>query len=580
MKEKKYFLGIGLIAGLIVSGSLFLNLFQGIEFFLEDLLVSPKPVSPEIIVVAIDDESISKIGQWPWPREVFGQALERLNTFSPKVVGIDVIFAEPSRLGGADDAALENALQKITFPVVLPVEASNLDIKNDKTIAYNLIETLPRFRNHDSVRIGHVNLLLDQDGVARRFPREVATKNAAFPSFSEQVFRASGSQEKFNTNELSPRIVFSAPPGSIRHISFSRLLTDDLSDLIKEKIVLVGATTPDLHDEKRTPLGRGQEMPGVEIQANIINMMLAGWGLKEISWLLMVGWIFSITLLLAIIFVFSKKLRFIIIASLIIWAGSLIDTIILFDRGLVGNLVHTNLAWGLSFASLFGYRYFRLGKERKNLENIFSKYVSPSVLGEILKDPSKVRLGGEEREITVFFSDIRGFTTLSEKTTPQELVRVLNKYFTAMTTEVLNHKGVLDKYIGDAIMAFWGAPLPDDNQADNAINCSLAMLRELKNLNEELRKLGDPEINIGIGLFTGPAVVGNIGSEARFDYTVIGDTVNVSSRLEGLCKDFKVSLVVGESTKEATRGNYNFRSLGQTQVKGRLEPIRVYTIDT
>lgn len=213
------------------------------------------------------------------------------------------------------------------------------------------------------------------------------------------------------------------------------------------------------------------------------------------------------------------------------------------------------------------------------MKNLFSKYVSKDVLEEILKDPAKVKLGGEEKEVTVFFSDIRGFTALSEKTAPKELVRILNKYFTLMTNEVLENSGVLDKYIGDAIMAFWGAPIEDRRQAENALKAALGMLEKLKELNKELKSNGDPEINIGIGLYSGPAVVGNIGSDLRFDYTVMGDTVNVASRLESLNKEYKTQIIIGETTKNKLEGDHKFKFLGSVAVKGRKELLNIYTIE-
>ncbi len=216
---------------------------------------------------------------------------------------------------------------------------------------------------------------------------------------------------------------------------------------------------------------------------------------------------------------------------------------------------------------------------KRELKMLFSKYVSPQVLHTMLDNPSSVSLGGEEREITVLFSDIRGFTTLSEAVTPKELVRILNKYFTAMTGEVLRHGGVLDKYIGDAIMAFWGAPLSDAHQADHAVRAAQGMLVRLRVLNEELRAAGDPEIHIGVGIYTGPAVVGNMGSDLRFDYTAMGDTVNIASRLEGLNKEYKTEIIIGESTKEKLRDKVQFRSLGAVKVKGRNEPVLIYAVE-
>jgi adenylate cyclase len=187
--------------------------------------------------------------------------------------------------------------------------------------------------------------------------------------------------------------------------------------------------------------------------------------------------------------------------------------------------------------------------------------------------------GGEEREMTVFFSDIRGFTTISEQTTPTELVRILNEYFTQMTAEVLRTGGVVDKYIGDAVMAFWGAPIDDPDHADHAVEAALAMIEKLKLLNQKLRAQGDPEIKIGIGLYSGKAVVGNVGSNDRFDYTVIGDTVNAASRLEGLNKEYKTQIIISESVKNKLKKQYPLVCLGCTPVKGRKEPINIYTIE-
>jgi adenylate cyclase len=327
-------------------------------------------------------------------------------------------------------------------------------------------------------------------------------------------------------------------------------------------------------------------MPGVEIQANIANMLIMGYRLIPLSKGWSFFWIFLAAVLPALAFLlFSRSLKPLFI-NIFLGVVYLILIIILFEKGVAANIIHINLAWILSTSSLFGYRYFVGEKERREMRNLFSKYVSKDVLEEILADPTKVSLGGEEKEITVFFSDIRGFTTLSEKTTPKELVRILNRYFTAMSEEILKNAGVLDKYIGDAIMAFWGAPVDDPGQADNALKAALGMLAKLKELNEELRASGDPEINIGIGIYTGPAVVGNMGSEQRFDYTVMGDTVNVASRLEGLNKEYQTRLIIGESTKNKItlrlaqgEKDYKFRFLGSVAVKGRKEPLNIYTLE-
>ena len=260
-------------------------------------------------------------------------------------------------------------------------------------------------------------------------------------------------------------------------------------------------------------------------------------------------------------------------------AGHLLAAVILFQNGIAANLIHINFAWILSLASLFSYRFFSVKKEKREIKNLFSKYVSRDVLAEILRNPGKVSLGGEEKEITILFCDIRGFTALSEQTTPRELVSLLNRYFSAMTEKILEKGGVLDKYIGDAIMAFWGAPIENENQADGAFEAALGMLENLEELNKELKSTGKPEIRIGIGIYTGRAVVGNVGSHLRFDYTAIGDSVNTASRLEGLTKEYKTNIIIGESVKNKLKKNYNLKFLDSVIVKGKLKPVNIYGLE-
>jgi adenylate cyclase len=567
-----------LAALLIVS--FYAGAFAGFESFFEDLLVSAKPVNPDIAVVAIDNESLAKIGQWPWPREVFGKAFDSLNANPPKAVALDVVFADASRLGEKDDYALRNSLAKLRYPLIFPVEASGLNLRGSvPPSADNLILPGSSFTAYPQISLGHVNLILDADGVARRFPPLITYAEKSFKGLSYEALKRSGLNIPGGDNLYGPeKIVYSAPSGSIRRIPFYRLLEPDPPNL-SGKLVLMGVTAPDLHDEKPTPFGRGTEMPGVEIQANIVNMLLSGFRLNPLGRIPTAAWILIAALLPALFFSFYRKPLLPLALSVFVGIMGFAAEIFLFQKGLAVNLVHTNMAWILSAGSLLGYRYFKEEKDKRELQAAFSKYVSGDVLQEILKNPSKIALGGEEREITVLFSDIRGFTALSEKTTPKELVRILNKYFTAMTNEILKNHGVLDKYIGDAIMAFWGAPLPDENQADNAFLAARGMAERLKEVNRELEEKGDPTIAIGIGIYTGPAVVGNMGSEERFDYTAMGDTVNVASRLEGLNKEHGTTLIIGESTKEKIKAATDAKFLGEVQVKGRAVPVKIYTVN-
>lgn len=583
--QKKHILSIvfiGALSGALAITSFSLGLFSGLESFFEDLFFTEKSVSRHIIIADIDNESINKIGQWPWPRSIFAKVITEVSKNPPKALGIDVIFPEHSRVGISDDNELARALQSALYPIIMPIEADPLFLENGKPLADTFLRPLPEFTSQRSVTLAHVNLILDRDGIIRKFPPQIfdRTASATINSFSYETVQKSGypipHKDSLTDTE---RIVFTGPTGSILRIPFWKILDGSASESVKGKIVFLGATAADLHDEKPTPLGRGTEMPGVEIQANIANMLISGYRLTPLGEAYSNLWIFIAALLPACIFILLRRGTLQPILITIFFGGvQTLAVVFAFENGIVANIIHINGSWILSTSAIVAYRYFFGERERAQMRKTFSKYVSKDVLEEILKHPEMVKLGGEEKEITVFFSDIRGFTTLSEKTTPKELVRILNEYFTSMSEEVLNHKGVLDKYIGDAIMAFWGAPIEDPNQADNALQASIAMMQKLKILNEKLRQNGDPEINIGIGLYTGPAIVGNIGSEMRFDYTVIGDTVNVASRLEGLNKEFKTNIIIGESTKNKLRGTYSFKPLGSVSVKGRKEQLNIYTV--
>ncbi|MEI6288511.1 MAG: adenylate/guanylate cyclase domain-containing protein [bacterium] len=578
MKQKINYFLIATLTGIITAGSLSFGLFAGWENFLEDRLFSTKPVNKDIIIISIDNESLTHLGQWPWPRKIFAQAINKLNQEQVKAVALDIVFSEPSRLGTEDDASLATAISNKKFPLVLAGEGENLNLNNNIPTADKFIAPLSEFASTTNTYTGQVNLIAERDGVVRNFPLFINWQNQTINSLAYELALNSG-QNLLNLNNLSAinRLAYSAKPGNIRQIPFWRLLEKESLNL-NNKIVLVGATASDLHDDQITPLSGGQKMSGVEIQANILNMILSNYSLKPLSLPIMAIILLIVSLLSVLPFVFSRSIIKAITANIIFIILQIIISIIFFQAGLIINIIHLCLAWVLSVGALFLYRYLIIEKEKRQVKNIFAKYVSPEVMAEILKKPDQVILGGQEKEMTILFSDIRSFTTMSEGLTPQELVRVLNKYFTAMTGEVLRHHGVIDKYIGDAIMAFWGAPIDDTSHADNALKAAMAMIKSLEKLNQELKANNDPEIHIGVGIYTGPVVVGNIGSDLRMDYTVIGDTVNTASRLEGLNKEYKTQIIIGESTKNQIKDNYEFIPLGGVKVKGKNQEVKIYTV--
>ena len=575
-----YFL-IALLSGFFVFISFSYGLFAGSEYRLEDLLYVEKPISDDIIIVAIDNESIQRIGQWPWPRKVFAEALAKLAKNQPLAVGLDVIFSEPSRFGVEDDRALAAVLNNLPYPAVMPVEVENLILlENGELAGGGALKPLALFAGSPKVEFGQVNLFLDSDGVVRRFPLFVKTESGEeFPAFSYAVVKAAGKEilPEDNFRDVE-RIVYFGAPGRIKRLPFWHLLEENSLPELKNKILFIGSVAADLHDEKLTPISRGALMPGVEIQANIANMLISGYRLRPLGFSAMAVWIFFAAFVPALVFLAFRRALLALGANVFLGFFYTLAAALIFDNGVAVNLTHLNFAWAFSSFSLFGYQYFVGEKERRQLKKNFAKYVSKEVLAEIMKDPEKVSLGGEEREITILFSDIRSFTSWSEKTEPQKLIHSLNKYFSEMTEEILKNKGVVDKYIGDAIMAFWGAPLDDEEQADNALRAAQGMLERLKKLNKELLAAGEQEIKIGIGIHTGTAIVGNLGSESRFDYTAIGDAVNVASRLEGLSKTYNAEIIISESSKNKIKLGAELKFLDKAAVKGRENLVNIYTV--
>jgi adenylate cyclase len=551
------------------------GIFGGYETVLEDRLFQAKPIDPSIVIVAIDSDSLMAIGQWPWTRATFAQFFDALRNAPPKVVGLDVMLAEPSRIAG-DDSHLTRTLATLPYPLIMPLEASGLEVTSIPPKASGSLVPLATFTSSPRVSEGAVNLILDTDAVVRRFPASVSFPEGLVPAFSLETVLKSGALIPRSPSAIE-RIVYAAPSGAIRRIPFTRAIAEP--SLLANKIVFVGATAPDLHDEQATPVDKGTHMPGVEIQAQIANMLLQGYAVVPAPPIVSFLWILVMGLLPGLFFfLYKRRSLFALLASAASGLVSVALVVTLFMRGIVIPLIHTSIAAVVSAGLLFAYHYLLARRDVREMRGVFGKYVSKEVLEHILKNPTEVVLGGEERTVTVLFSDIRGFTTLSEATSPNELVAVLNRYFTLMTDEVFKHQGVLDKYIGDAIMAFWGAPISDPHHADHALAAAQGMILRLAEFNAELVREGRPTIDIGVGLYTGPVVVGNIGAESRFDYTVIGDTVNTASRLEGLNKEYKTHIIIGETTKNELTGAYPLSHLGGVRVKGKEQSVEIYSV--
>ncbi len=529
---------------------------------LSDLLFVPHRTSGIVALIKIDEESIQAIGQWPWPRAVFAWALNRLS--SADVIGIDVNFKESSRLGSADDRVFTSALTASKVPVVL---ASELQPSGA------LLGPIAEFASV-STR-GIANLTIDSDGIART----IRLQRGSAISLGAALGARAGA--KMHVSEVPLHIHYAGPNGTLPAYSFIDLIEGKIPPAeLAGRVVLIGATAHDLQDYQNTPMGL---MSGVEIQGTIVENVLADDFLQtaprsDILLTLIVG-------LCALAIGFAVRRLWVLILVLlgmvvVVW-GIVFGV---FSYGIILDLLMPSIAIVVSGSAAILHRYSATARERRFIHDTFSRYLAPQVIAELLRDPSRVRLGGERRELTILFSDIRGFTTLSETMSPVDLAHFLNRYLSIMTDLILDRRGVIDKYIGDAIMAFWGAPLDDATHALHGVQAALAMVRALDEFNVESMSLGKPSIAVGIGLNTGAVTVGNMGSEKRFDYTIIGDEVNLASRLESLTKTYGVSIIVSDAVLERVGAAVQreqgivTREIDRVKVKGKTQPVVIHEV--
>lgn len=382
------------------------------------------------------------------------------------------------------------------------------------------------------------------------------------------------------TDEMGRLLVdYLGPAQTIPHYSICDVVNRRLPpDLFRDKIVLVGATATGIYDLRVTPFSA--VYPGVEIHATVIDNIL------HRRFLLHSGWtsfldacsivVFGLVIGLAVPRVRAVQ-GIMLVAS--IMAAYLIANALVFARWSVWlNLVYPVLTMATIYLGIAVYRYVTEEKEKKKIRGAFQYYLTASVINEMLKDPSKLKLGGDKKDLSVLFSDIRGFTTVSEGLTPEELVRLLNEYLTAMTDIVFQYDGLLDKYMGDAIMAVYGAPLDQPDHALRACLTALDMMEELGRLQKKWAAEGRPVLNIGVGVNSGDMVVGNMGSQMRFDYTVMGDSVNLGSRLEGINKEYGTNIVISEFTHAVVKDALVCRELDAVRVKGKKLPVKIYEL--
>ena len=560
------------------------------------LIMNTEPVQNEnILIVDIDEETVSTYGGWPLPRSFYGDAIMATQA----VAGITVLMPNKDLRGAMQDEYFTRRLD--VKPTVLASAASTQVTGTNPHVGtaqlgedplpwlYQYPGILPTESTLESKAkgLGLVTATPEIDGVTRRIPLVVNVQSKLYPSFALELLRVAVNDPSYQLKTTNEGVQW------VRIPNYPLMNTDAngriflnwntkfykqtglefLENPIEAPFVIFGTTAEGITNPVPTPAGA--KYPH-EIQANILHNLITGTAPSNPTWAIGVefGGTFFALLLLAFA---TRSVWFSLPSLLIVVGGSLYGASYLYKSSYLfdvsGIVVFSILFWSIHTFLSFLSEY----RQKLRIKQQFGTYVSPDLVKKLQEDPSLLRLGGFTEQLTFLFSDIRGFTPISEKyqKDPQGLTTLINRFLDNQTEIILKHGGTIDKYMGDCIMAFWGAPLPDDKHKENATAALLEMKESLEELNERLRSEGLEEINTGAGINSGLCVVGNFGSSSRFDYSVLGDSVNLAARLESQCKEYDVGMIISEYSLVE---GYKYEYLDEIIVKGKSEPVKIYTI--
>ncbi|MDN5108913.1 adenylate/guanylate cyclase domain-containing protein [Aliarcobacter butzleri] len=591
------------------------------------------PHNQNVVIVDIDETSIKSLGQWPWSRDKLAKILENLTLANVGIVGLDIVFAEEDRTSphkilqdlkiykkDVPNYDLEFANIVENSPVILGyqfdlVKKDNTNAKvpqipaifiekdkpQDKSYlieAYNTILNIPQIQDR-AYSSGFFNNIPDDTGIIRSVPLVISYDDTIYPSLALEVIRVINGTQKvvvqYDENGISNIVLddisiptdrygrmlinFRGAERSFKYISAIDIYNNsfDKSE-IDGKIVLIGTSAAGLFDLRATPFD--SIFPGVEVHANIIDNILMQDFIYKASWLdganILIIFVLSIIVVMLTTYTTFWANPIIFLSFSISYLFLVYN--LLFDYGIVLNILFPIATVLIASIMTTLFDYFYNIKKEEAIKAKFASKVSKNVMDDILKNIDKNEFSAKSKEVTIFFSDIRGFTNISEKLDAKELISFLNRYMQPMSEIIIKYQGTIDKFIGDAIMAYWNAPIDIKNHCDLALKASLEQLEVLEKLNVELQKENLPKIDIGIGLNTGTVIVGEMGSSLRSDYTVIGDTINLGSRVESLCKYYDSKLNISNFTKDKLQEEYIFRFLDLVKVKGKNEPVEIWQV--
>ncbi|HBQ20865.1 MAG: hypothetical protein A2Z91_08435 [Deltaproteobacteria bacterium GWA2_38_16] len=624
-----------------------------------------RPISNDIVIVAIDDKSLEQFGRWPWNRTLLADGLKKIapkNTQDkPKVISLDMVFSEQDPNSQAPtfqklqtqyqqshtkDSFYETLSQQIqradtdqyfsktihdlnkTTPIMLgyffyfskkDIEELKTDWEKEfehifdskitakiSTVRYPPEEIPTGMGAKSSIKPyaqatsnhGFFDISSDIDGTIRKTHLIGKYKNTLFPSFALKTvalalhkeivvqFGSNGIENIFLENEFIPTnlqgefwINYVGPSYTFPMVSFADIYNGKIPpETFKDKIVLMGVTAKAVGDIRVSPYDNAH--PGIEINATIIENLLHKHYLgrppeavpAEMLFILIIG------LFLGILFTYIRSVWCGTIALGMIILYAVCDQKFFFEKGIIANFFTPGFHLLFVFMTTNAFKYFGEEKKSREIKSAFQRYVSPAVVNEILKHPTQLSLGGEKRKLTVLFSDIRGFTTLSESISPEKLTHLLNIYLTDMTDIVFKYQGMLDKYVGDELMALYGAPLKTESHVLDACQSAIEMIQKLEDVRQKWSLEGVSHLNIGVGIHTGDMIVGNMGSTKIFDYTVIGDSVNLGSRLEGTNKQYGTHIIISQDVYEQLQGKFTCRELDYIRARGKTKPVQIYEL--
>ena len=570
-----------------------------------DYLMLGKPVHSEQIVIAnIGEKALEKYGQYPFPRDTYAKIVNDLyDNHHAGLVGSTILFPEKDRFNGDDAFARSLATHPVVLSQTVSADCSRNNAATRRTgVAVVgdgkptdflpnypcVLDNIPELQE-SAVGVGITSTLPESDGVVRRVPMLATSAGEYYPSFALELLRTAAGDPSYQAKINAEGVE------AVRVPQFGKISTDEYGRIFNNpnyvfsnfevggniprldgKIVLLGVTASGVANPVATPAGA--QYPH-QLQASILQTLLNGDSVSIPNWVGLVDLLAFVVLSLAIIGL--SNVRYSIVWIGILLAGYTYAPVYMYNHNkILFDISFNFLAAIVIYLHIYSVKFINEYLQKQQIKKQFGTYLSPDLVAQLQRNPDMLQLGGTEQELSIMFTDVRGFTTISEHygRDVQGLTKIMNRYMTAMTKAILENKGTLDKYIGDAQMAFWNAPVNNEKHAIDAVQTAFQMLKSLEEFNNEVTKEGIPAFGMGLGINTDTVVVGNMGSDQRFDYTCLGDGVNLASRLEGQSKPYGVRIVIGPKTAEYVKDRYQVVELDLIAVKGKTEPVQVYTV--